>query len=93
MTNFTSVDKFIVDRLKVKDSVSLYELHVNYEFSPMQLQDSCQRLEKLAFIKFYRRKLIVERTPNFNETLIKYRHKLYNRDPFWKRPNGSSFRK
>lgn len=93
MTNFTSVDKFIIDRLRTTKSLSLYELHVNHEFSPIQLQDSSLRLEECQFVKFDRSELVIQRVPNFNETLIKFRHKIYNRDPFWRRPNESSFRK
>ena len=93
MTHFTSVDKFIVEKLRSSDAISLYVLHQEFEFSPLQLQDSCIRLEKFELARLDRRLMVIIRLPGFFENLIKHRHKIYNRDPFWKRPNKSSFGK
>jgi len=81
-----TADKIIVDRLCSTDAIELYELHQSFRLSAAQILLAIERLDHLGIAQLSGRRVV--RTPNFELSLVRWRHLIYNRPMPWKRPKA-----
>jgi hypothetical protein len=80
---FGTEEKIIASRLCEVESFPIYDLHLAYRLSLVQIVKATRALKTIGLIDFDDKS--IWRSPAFFERLINFRHAIYNRTRPWRR--------
>lgn len=82
MRNWNSLDKIIVDLLRAIEKVDVWKLHYDQNFTLGAIASTINRLTKSGLGSYEDGNIV--RTEDFEQTLFRLRHQIYNRPQLWK---------